>query len=140
MDTKSSVYSFQLDELRFTLDADILCSALRITTKDSAHPFVAPPAGKTSGSDRPRHPILHILWGVITGTNIDYAELIWEEFVQAIKTYFSDAANLKEVDTTFTKGHSLLITLWQMTIHSAIPNLSPKEKWMRYLEWLFLKT
>nr|GEU49293.1 hypothetical protein [Tanacetum cinerariifolium] len=47
--------------------------ALRITPKDHAHPFV----------------------GVVTGTNIDYAELIWEEFVQEIKSFFSDAASLK---------------------------------------------
>nr|GEV70427.1 hypothetical protein [Tanacetum cinerariifolium] len=30
----------------------------------------------------------------IQGTNIDFAELIWEEFTQAIKTFFTDAANL----------------------------------------------
>ncbi|GKD15602.1 hypothetical protein Tco_1200009, partial [Tanacetum coccineum] len=96
MDTKSGVYSFQLDELWFTLDADLLRNALGITPKDSAYPFLAPPAGdlswrtilsminqcltgKTSGSDRPRYLVLQILWGVVSGTNIDYAELIWEE-------------------------------------------------------------
>ncbi|GKE51730.1 hypothetical protein Tco_1486886 [Tanacetum coccineum] len=35
MDTKSGVYSFQLDELWFTLDVELLRSALRITPKDS---------------------------------------------------------------------------------------------------------
>ncbi|GJU56181.1 hypothetical protein Tco_1229895 [Tanacetum coccineum] len=141
-------HGFQLDELWFTLDADLLCIALGITPKDSAHPFVAPPAGdmvidfannlgypeelqfvskmyvnsihqpwrtilsminqcltgNTSGSDRPRHPVLQILWGVVSGTNIEYAELIWEEFVQAIKTFFSDATNLK-VPTKKPKPH-----------------------------------
>ncbi|GJT80308.1 hypothetical protein Tco_1054650 [Tanacetum coccineum] len=120
MDTKSGIYNFQLDELWFTLDADLLRSALGITHKDYTHPFVAPPAGdpvidfvnnmgyheelqfvskmymnslyqpwrtilfminqcltgKTSGSDRPRHPVLQILWGVVSRINIDYAELI----------------------------------------------------------------
>ncbi|GJS59604.1 hypothetical protein Tco_0654388, partial [Tanacetum coccineum] len=114
-----------MDELWFTLDVDLLRSALGIDPKDPTHPFVAPPAGdlvidfvnnlgypeelqfvskmyvnslsqpwrsilsmtnqcltgKISGSDRPRHPVLQILWGVVTGTNIDYAELIWEEFL-----------------------------------------------------------
>ncbi|GJT14112.1 putative ribonuclease H-like domain-containing protein [Tanacetum coccineum] len=51
--------------------------------------------GKTSGGDRPRHPVLQMLWGVVTGTNVNYAELIWEEFIQAIKNFFSDMANLK---------------------------------------------
>ncbi|GJU33893.1 retrovirus-related pol polyprotein from transposon TNT 1-94 [Tanacetum coccineum] len=149
MDTKSGIYSFQLDKLWFTLDADLLRSALGITPKDSTHLFVAPPAGdlvidflnnlgypkelqfvskmyvnslyqswrhilsminqcltgKTSGSDRPRLPFLQIMWGVVMGTNIDYAELIWEEFVQAIKTFFFDAANLK-VPTKKPKPHN----------------------------------
>ncbi|GKF73742.1 hypothetical protein Tco_0220074, partial [Tanacetum coccineum] len=40
----TGIYSFQLDELWFTLDAD-LRSALGITPKDPALPFVAPPSG-----------------------------------------------------------------------------------------------
>ncbi|GJV15619.1 hypothetical protein Tco_1360942 [Tanacetum coccineum] len=35
--------------------------------------------GKTSGSDKPRHPVLQILWGIVTQTNVDHAELIWED-------------------------------------------------------------
>ncbi|GJY91671.1 hypothetical protein Tco_0507453, partial [Tanacetum coccineum] len=45
MDTKSGIYSFQLDELWFTLVASLLRNALGITPKDSTHPFVAPPVG-----------------------------------------------------------------------------------------------
>nr|GEV59906.1 integrase, catalytic region, zinc finger, CCHC-type, peptidase aspartic, catalytic [Tanacetum cinerariifolium] len=37
MDTKFGIYSFQLDELWFTLDADLLRSALGIIPKDPAH-------------------------------------------------------------------------------------------------------
>ncbi|GJX67350.1 hypothetical protein Tco_0303077 [Tanacetum coccineum] len=50
--------------------------------------------GKTSGFDRPRYPVLHMLWGIITSTNVDYAELMWEELVQAIQTFLTDKANL----------------------------------------------
>ncbi|GJY88062.1 retrovirus-related pol polyprotein from transposon TNT 1-94 [Tanacetum coccineum] len=32
--------------------------------------------GKTAGYDRPRHPVLQILWGIIHPSNIDYAERI----------------------------------------------------------------
>nr|GEW58462.1 Gag-Pol polyprotein [Tanacetum cinerariifolium] len=49
--------------------------------------------GKISGYDRPRYPVLHILWGIITYTNIDYVKLMWEEFIQAIKTFLADKAN-----------------------------------------------
>ncbi|GJV16341.1 hypothetical protein Tco_1361664 [Tanacetum coccineum] len=49
---------------------------------------------KTSGHDRPRYPVLQMLWGIITSTNVDYAELMWEEFVQTIQTFLTDKANL----------------------------------------------
>ncbi|GJW77588.1 hypothetical protein Tco_0139270 [Tanacetum coccineum] len=51
--------------------------------------------GKTSGSDKPRHPVLQMLWGIVTQTNIDHAELIWEEFIQGIQTFFSHKASHK---------------------------------------------
>ncbi|GJS63079.1 hypothetical protein Tco_0677643 [Tanacetum coccineum] len=44
-DDKTGVYSFQMDELWFNLNADLLRNALQITPKDSIHPFVPPPAG-----------------------------------------------------------------------------------------------
>ncbi|GJT66046.1 hypothetical protein Tco_1017526 [Tanacetum coccineum] len=50
--------------------------------------------GKTSGHDRPRFLVLQMLWGIITSTNVDYAELMWKEFVQAIQTFLTDKANL----------------------------------------------
>nr|GEU67157.1 retrovirus-related Pol polyprotein from transposon TNT 1-94 [Tanacetum cinerariifolium] len=49
---------------------------------------------KTSRYDRPRYPVLHMLWGIITSINVDYAELMWEEFIQDIQTFLTDKANL----------------------------------------------
>ncbi|GJY58494.1 hypothetical protein Tco_0458386 [Tanacetum coccineum] len=49
---------------------------------------------KTSSNDKPRHYVLQMLWGIVTRSNVDYAELLWEEFVQAIQTFFSHRANL----------------------------------------------
>ncbi|GJS86206.1 monodehydroascorbate reductase [Tanacetum coccineum] len=51
--------------------------------------------GKTSGSDKPRHPVLQMLWGIVTQSNIDHAELLWEEFTQGIQTFFSHKASHK---------------------------------------------
>ncbi|GJU34736.1 hypothetical protein Tco_1183090 [Tanacetum coccineum] len=137
-EAKTGVYSFELDEARFVLDANLLRKALEITPIDQAHQFVSPPSGeaimdfvnelgytevihfvsrmavnnlsqpwrailsminqcltgKTSGHDRPRYPVLQMLWGIITSSNVDYAELMWEEFVQAIQTFLTDKANL----------------------------------------------
>ncbi|GJY20058.1 retrovirus-related pol polyprotein from transposon TNT 1-94 [Tanacetum coccineum] len=60
-----------------------------IRTDDQILPF-----GKTSRYDRPRYPVLQMLWAIITRTNVDYAELIWEEFIQVIQTFLTDKANL----------------------------------------------
>ncbi|GKB16575.1 hypothetical protein Tco_0850498 [Tanacetum coccineum] len=35
-----------------------------------------------------------MLWGIITRTNVDYAKLMWEEFLQTIDTFLTDKANL----------------------------------------------
>ncbi|GJY42425.1 hypothetical protein Tco_0429695, partial [Tanacetum coccineum] len=71
-EAKTRAYSFQLDETRFVLDANILREASEITPIDQARQFVSPPSG----------------------TNVDYDELMWEEFVQAIQTFLTDKANL----------------------------------------------
>ncbi|GJY35162.1 hypothetical protein Tco_0420540 [Tanacetum coccineum] len=42
---------------------------------------------------KPRHPVLQMLWGIVTQTNVDHAELIWEEFTQGIQTFFSHKAS-----------------------------------------------
>ncbi|GJW80619.1 hypothetical protein Tco_0144594 [Tanacetum coccineum] len=44
-DDKTVVFNFQLDELWFDLNVDLLRNALGITPKDSTYPFVSPPAG-----------------------------------------------------------------------------------------------
>ncbi|GJR99384.1 hypothetical protein Tco_0315893 [Tanacetum coccineum] len=36
--------------------------------------------GKASGVDRAREPIVQILWGIVNSANVDFAELIWEDF------------------------------------------------------------
>nr|GEZ76295.1 hypothetical protein [Tanacetum cinerariifolium] len=50
--------------------------------------------GKTSGFERPRAPMLQILWGVVNQAHIDYAKRIWEEFTQSIHTFIEDKKNL----------------------------------------------
>ncbi|GJZ57855.1 hypothetical protein Tco_0613349 [Tanacetum coccineum] len=52
--------------------------------------------GKTSGFERPRAPVLQILWGVINRAHIDYAERMWEEFTQSIHTFTEDKKNLAQ--------------------------------------------
>ncbi|GKE18882.1 hypothetical protein Tco_1426459 [Tanacetum coccineum] len=49
---------------------------------------------KTSGFDMLRYPVLQMLWGIVTSTNVDYAKLMLEEFVQAMQTFLVDKANL----------------------------------------------
>nr|GEW16029.1 hypothetical protein [Tanacetum cinerariifolium] len=88
--------------------------ALGINPKDSKNPFIPPPAGdlimdfvNNLGYPEEIHFVskMFMLWGVVTQTNVDYAELIWEEFIQAIKTFFADAANLKTSTKKPSKPH-----------------------------------
>ncbi|GJT63395.1 hypothetical protein Tco_1006928 [Tanacetum coccineum] len=50
--------------------------------------------GKTSAFERPRAPVLQILWGVVNRAHIDYAERMWEEFIQSIHSFIEDKKNL----------------------------------------------
>ncbi|GKD21894.1 hypothetical protein Tco_1223597, partial [Tanacetum coccineum] len=68
--------------------------------------------GKTAGFDRPRHPTLQILWGITHHSNIDYAEQIWEEFVQSLQTFLTDRKNLATEACRKKK-----------TLHLLIPNV-----------------
>ncbi|GKA70942.1 hypothetical protein Tco_0777081, partial [Tanacetum coccineum] len=71
--------------------------------------------GKTSGYDRPIYPVLQMLWGIITRINVDYVELIWEEFVQAIQTFLADKANLGIATKKDTKTKPYVIHYCQFT-------------------------
>nr|GEW99677.1 retrovirus-related Pol polyprotein from transposon TNT 1-94 [Tanacetum cinerariifolium] len=64
--------------------------------------------GKTSGFERPRAPVLQILWGIVKQANIDYAERIWEEFTQSIHTFIEDKRNLSR-HTTGNKKATLIV-------------------------------
>ncbi|GJT62387.1 hypothetical protein Tco_1005920 [Tanacetum coccineum] len=105
-DEKTGVYSCQVDEQWFNLSVDLLRKALDITPVDPAHPFELPPTGDTvidfvnqlgtSVVDKPRtlNPMLtNVCWGIVTQTNVDHAELLWEEFTQGIQTFFSHKAS-----------------------------------------------
>nr|GEU53087.1 retrovirus-related Pol polyprotein from transposon TNT 1-94 [Tanacetum cinerariifolium] len=97
-EAKTGAYSFQLDETQFVLDANLLKEALEITPIDQSHRFMSPPSGDAImdfvNELGPRYPVLPMLWGIITSINIDYAKLLWEEFVQAIQTFLTDKPNL----------------------------------------------
>nr|GFA14423.1 hypothetical protein [Tanacetum cinerariifolium] len=72
------------------------------------HPINLCLTGKTFGFERPRAPVLLILWGVITRPHIDYAERIWEEFTQSIHTFLEDNQNLSR-HTTGKKKSTLIV-------------------------------
>nr|GEY64419.1 hypothetical protein [Tanacetum cinerariifolium] len=83
------------------LHPKLVRNLLNVVTNDMFQPWRALTTiinlcltGKTSGFERPRAPVLQILWGVITRAHIDYAERIWEEFTQSIHTFIEDKRNL----------------------------------------------
>ncbi|GJX65414.1 retrovirus-related pol polyprotein from transposon TNT 1-94 [Tanacetum coccineum] len=91
--------SASLDETQFVLDANLLREALEITPIDQAHQFVSPPSGDAImdfvnelGYTEEIQFVSRMAVNQLT--NVDYAELTWEEFVQAIQTFLTDKANL----------------------------------------------
>ncbi|GJR21801.1 retrovirus-related pol polyprotein from transposon TNT 1-94 [Tanacetum coccineum] len=83
----------------FVLDANLLREALEITPIDQAHQFVSPPSGDAImnfvnelGYTEEIHFVSRMAVNNIT--NVDYAELMWEEFIQAIQTFLTNKANL----------------------------------------------
>ncbi|GKC93439.1 hypothetical protein Tco_1158881 [Tanacetum coccineum] len=123
-DSSTGLYSCQLDEQWFTLHKEILRYVLDITPSNGNNPFVAPPSSDIvieyvnthrypntlrNVSAMPRHPVLQILWGIAHRSNIDYAERIWEEFVQSIQTFLTDRKNL--ATESHGKKKSLLLVI-----------------------------
>ncbi|GJT44375.1 retrovirus-related pol polyprotein from transposon TNT 1-94 [Tanacetum coccineum] len=89
-----------LDEQWFNLHKDILRDALNITPANDNNPFMALPSSdtvieyvNTLGYPNTLKNV-SAMSGIIHRSNIDYAERIWEEFVQSIQTFLTDRKNL----------------------------------------------
>ncbi|GJZ26637.1 retrovirus-related pol polyprotein from transposon TNT 1-94 [Tanacetum coccineum] len=112
---KNPIFQISVDILQntnffraFTASASVLAIYIQqfwnmltyeITSINQAHHFVSPPSGDViidfvNEPGIQRYLVLQMLWGIITSLNVDYAELMWEEFVQAIQTFLTDNANL----------------------------------------------
>ncbi|GJS16125.1 monodehydroascorbate reductase, partial [Tanacetum coccineum] len=114
----------QLDEQWFDLTKDTLRDALQITPVDTNNVFSSPPtldalikfvndlgySRVTSGFERPRAPVLQILWGIVNQAHIDYTERMWEEFTQSIHTFIEDKKNLAQ-HTQGKKKDTLIVIL-----------------------------
>ncbi|GJW09708.1 hypothetical protein Tco_1575535 [Tanacetum coccineum] len=98
---KTGVYSCQVDEQWFDLSVDLLRKALAITPVNPTHLFELPSFGdmvidfvNELGYPEPVEIVSNIR-GIVTQTNVDHAELLWEEFTQWIQTFFSHKASHK---------------------------------------------
>ncbi|GKC06175.1 hypothetical protein Tco_0997785 [Tanacetum coccineum] len=110
------LYSFQLDEQWFNLHKDILRDALNITPVNDNNPFVNPPSSDA---------VIEYFGGIIHRSNINYAERIWEEFVQSIQTFLTDRKNLATTSRGKKKTTLLLIPNIRFT-KLIIHHLRPK--------------
>ncbi|GJU04734.1 hypothetical protein Tco_1121164 [Tanacetum coccineum] len=90
-------------EMLFKSHQIVRCTWHTVTTNDMFQPWRALATiinlcltGKTSGFERPRAPVLQILWGIVNRAHIDYAERMWEEFTQSIHTFTEDKRRLAQ--------------------------------------------
>ncbi|GJU86646.1 retrovirus-related pol polyprotein from transposon TNT 1-94 [Tanacetum coccineum] len=88
-DLTAQAYFFTMGDQDFEVNADVLRNALSIKVLD--HPFALPAPEKEIikfikelGCPKPIKTI-SALRGMVTGSNIDFAELIWEEFKYQIE-------------------------------------------------------
>nr|GEU51964.1 monodehydroascorbate reductase [Tanacetum cinerariifolium] len=114
-DKKAGCYKCQLDEQWFDLAKETLREALQITPVNHNQAFAAPLSidGLIDFVNQLGYPKLvmnlsNILWDIVTRTNIDYAERIWEEFTQFINTFIEDKRNLSR-HTSGKKRATLIV-------------------------------
>nr|GEU86683.1 retrovirus-related Pol polyprotein from transposon TNT 1-94 [Tanacetum cinerariifolium] len=123
-EAKTGAYSFLLEETRFVLDANLLRDALEITPIDQAHQFMSPPLGDPIIDFVNELGYIEVIHFVSRMMNVDYAKLLWEEFVQAIKTFLTDKANIGS--PTKKAGKTSLmrkrLSLWNANSQQLISN------------------
>ncbi|GKC31750.1 retrovirus-related pol polyprotein from transposon TNT 1-94, partial [Tanacetum coccineum] len=131
--TSSMIPAIYIQQFWDTIDA------LNITPTNDNNPFVAPPSSDTvidyvntlgypstlrnvsaMSVNALYQPWRVILWGITHRSNIDYAERIWEEFVQSIQTFLTNRKNLATASYGKKKTALLLILnvrFTKLTIH-----------------------
>ncbi|GJR69154.1 retrovirus-related pol polyprotein from transposon TNT 1-94 [Tanacetum coccineum] len=141
-DRTNGGYKCQLDEQWFNLTKDTLRDALQITPVNNNKVFSSPLtqdtlinfvndlgypkevkhlSNVTSGFERPRAPVLQILWRIINRAHINYAERMWEEFTQSIHTFTEDKKNLAQ--HTQGKKKATLIVIPSVRTYSGISQI-----------------
>nr|GEW84893.1 hypothetical protein [Tanacetum cinerariifolium] len=106
----TGLYSCQLDKKWFNPHKDILRDALDITPTNDNNPFVALPLSDTVIEYVNTLGYPSTLRKVSAIFNIDYAEKIWEEFVQSIKNFLTYRKNLATDSHGKKKTTHLLIS------------------------------
>ncbi|GKC83689.1 hypothetical protein Tco_1139406 [Tanacetum coccineum] len=117
----SSSYQFKLDKKNCRVDVEVFDDILQICPRLPNQEFVVPPtsnpeivsfikelgytdinrflSGKTTGLDKIRLSRAQILWGMYYNQNVDFVELLWENFMKmmnstAYKTYLAFATGV----------------------------------------------
>ncbi|GKB92906.1 hypothetical protein Tco_0965178 [Tanacetum coccineum] len=103
-EAKTRVYSIELDESQFVLDANLLRESLEIMPVDQAYQFVSPPSGKAimefENELRYTEVIHYVSRMAMNNLSQPWRAILsminqgLTEFVQAIHTFLTDKANL----------------------------------------------
>ncbi|GJX74817.1 hypothetical protein Tco_0313412 [Tanacetum coccineum] len=96
-EAKTGAYSFQLNETRFVLDANLLREALEITPIDQAHQFMSPPSGDAIMdfvNELGYTEVIHFMSRMAVNNLYQPWRAILSMINQSIQTFLTDKANL----------------------------------------------
>ncbi|GJV01811.1 hypothetical protein Tco_1335380 [Tanacetum coccineum] len=144
---KNPIFQIYVDILQNTNFFIAFTASASITPIDQAHHFVSPPSGYAIMdfvnenveyfpdvySLMSKNDLLRLLGYNSTSSNVDFAELMWEEFVQAIQTFLTDKGPLLGKFRLRGAGKTSLMLFRIKISDLVILNSFPKAKKMKSL-------
>ncbi|GJY48122.1 hypothetical protein Tco_0438078 [Tanacetum coccineum] len=96
-----------------------------LTSEKEIIRFINKLGWKASAHDRLRFPMLQLLWGMVTDSNIDFAKLIWADFKHQIRTRRD--SKLKQELMPYPRFTKLIVK-YVMSKNDKIPKRPPSSK------------
>nr|GEV27342.1 retrovirus-related Pol polyprotein from transposon TNT 1-94 [Tanacetum cinerariifolium] len=130
---KSTFHEFDLDDKKCIVDVELFRKILGTSPRFPNEDFIVPPSeesmitflyelgykGKTSSNDRSRKSRMDILWGVFQKKNVNFSELIWDDFQYQIR-YRQSKIRRREIMPYL--GFTKIIINYSISQHNSLAN------------------